>query len=332
LDLCHSEETEEIRGAFDRLLAKECPTSKVRLAEPTGFDPGLWALMVEMGVPAMGIPVDLGGGGADLGTLAALAETAGRRLAPVPLVESFAASRAAARGGIDAKEIDGQLLTIALRPAENGVARLVPAGAVAERTLVWDGDSLVLVENGRSDPVLNLGCLPLADVALGEGSSVGLQRGSAAVDLYAQAVSEWRALTAASLVGLASEALALGVQYAKDRYQFGVPIGSFQAVAHHLADDATAIEGARLLTYEAAWAADVGLPTAHSLALMAFLFAAETAQRAAADSLHFHGGYGFMLEYDIQLYFRRAKAWALVAGETSAAYERLGTLLYGGGE
>ncbi len=136
--------------------------------------------------------------------------------------------------------------------------------------------------------------------------------------LHTAAVDEWRVLTAGALVGLAGAALELGVEYAKQRQQFGVPIGSFQALAHRLADVATAVEGAQLLAREAAWAADEGEADATSLARMAFLFAARAAQDTSAAALHVHGGYGFTLEYDVQLYLRRAKAWPLALGDPRA--------------
>jgi alkylation response protein AidB-like acyl-CoA dehydrogenase len=108
-----------------------------------------------------------------------------------------------------------------------------------------------------------------------------------------------------------------------------VLVATFQTIQHRLADNATALEGARLLAYEAAWAQDVDLPAAAGpLATMSFLFAAETAFRTASESLHFHGGYGYALEYDIQLYFRRAKAWPLLGGDPRAAYADLAHRLF----
>ena len=71
------------------------------------------------------------------------------------------------------------------------------------------------------------------------------------------------------------------------------------------------------------WARDIGAANADELASMAFLFAAKTAQKTTGDSLHFHGGYGFTMEYDIQLYFRRAKAWPLLAGDPEPQYAAL---------
>ena len=148
-------------------------------------------------------------------------------------------------------------------------------------------------------------------------------------ELHEHAVDEWRVLTAGALVGLAGAALELGVEYAKQRHQFGVPIGSFQALAHGLADAATAVDGARLLVREAAWAADEGESGATALARMAFLFAARSAQQATAVALHVHGGYGFTLEYDIQLYHRRAKAWPLLLGDPRRGALHLADALFG---
>jgi len=118
-------------------------------------------------------------------------------------------------------------------------------------------------------------------------------------------------LSAAALAGLATRSLEIGVAYASAREQFGVPIGSFQALAHRLADVAAVVEGAPLLVREAAWAADEGERCASVLASAAYLFAGEAAQQSAGESLHVHGGYGFTLDYDIQLFYRRAKAWSL---------------------
>jgi alkylation response protein AidB-like acyl-CoA dehydrogenase len=90
-----------------------------------------------------------------------------------------------------------------------------------------------------------------------------------------------------------------------------------------------ALDGAQLLARKAAWAHDAGRADAAELGAMAFLFAAEQAQRVSERALHFHGGYGFMEEYDIQLFYRRAKGWANVLGEPAHEYARLADLRYG---
>jgi alkylation response protein AidB-like acyl-CoA dehydrogenase len=232
--------------------------------------------------------------------------------------------------------VTGELLpTLALRPvvgppATGQVARLVPAGAVADLVVVLQDEELLLVEQpARPTPAVpNLGAMPLADCNIPADAFV-LARGPEATTAYWKAVRQWELLTGVALAGLASKALRIGTEYVLQRRAFGVLIGSFQTVQHRLADNATAVDGARLLAYEAAWAHDAELPTAAGLATMAFLFAAETAFKTVSESLHFHGGYGYTLEYDIQLYFRRAKAWPLVAGDPRAAYAGLARRLYG---
>jgi alkylation response protein AidB-like acyl-CoA dehydrogenase len=113
-------------------------------------------------------------------------------------------------------------------------------------------------------------------------------------------------LLAAQAVGGAQYALEITVQYAKDREQFDKPLGAFQAIAHYLADASTAVDGATILVHEAAWARSEGRPV-DRLAPMAKLFACQTFRDVTAMAQQVFGGVGFTLEYDIQLYFRRAK-------------------------
>jgi alkylation response protein AidB-like acyl-CoA dehydrogenase len=200
---------------------------------------------------------------------------------------------------------------------------------VADEAVVLDGDRLVLVAlEGARTIVENLGSLPLADVTVGPDAPV-LASGPAALAAFEAAVDDFLFLTAAALVGTGARALEIGVEYVKERKAWGVPIGSFQSVAHRLADSATALDGARLLAYEAAWAVTEDPGRAAELAAMAFAFAAETARDASYRSLHYHGGYGFMMEYDVQLYYRRARAVANVYAEPAAVYRRAADKRYG---
>jgi hypothetical protein len=291
-----------------------------------------------LGVPAMGVEPTLGGAGAGLLDLELVSERYGAALAPVPIVESWVAARLLAEAGDAGSGALGHLTadrpapaTVALRPAHEGVARLVPAGAVAALVAGLDGDELVVVEADPPPdaPVRSLGDAPIADRSVRSGDRTVLAGGDRAHALHEHAVDEWRVLTAGALVGLAGAALELGVEYAKQRHQFGVPIGSFQALAHQLADVATMVDGAQLLTREAAWAADEHEADAPALARMAFLFASRTAQRTTAAALHVHGGYGFTLEYDIQLHHRRAKAWPLLLGDPRRESGHLADALFG---
>lgn len=113
-------------------------------------------------------------------------------------------------------------------------------------------------------------------------------------------------LLAAQAVGGAQYALEITVQYSKDRVQFDKPLGAFQALAHYMADAKTTVDGATILVHEAAWAR-ANDRDVRQLAPMAKLFASRTFRDVTAMAQQIFGGVGFTLEYDIQLYFRRAK-------------------------
>jgi alkylation response protein AidB-like acyl-CoA dehydrogenase len=113
-------------------------------------------------------------------------------------------------------------------------------------------------------------------------------------------------LLAAQAIGGAQHALEITTQYAKDRHQFDKPLGAFQALAHYLADAKTAIDGGTILVREAAWARSLDRDVSQ-LAPMAKLFACKAFRDVTAMAQQLFGGVGFTLEYEIQLYFRRAK-------------------------
>jgi alkylation response protein AidB-like acyl-CoA dehydrogenase len=352
MDLSLGEDQLTLRTAFAEFFDKEATVERVRAAEPLGFDQDLWAKLAGTGAVAMGLPEDAGGGGASNLDLALVAEQYGRRIAPVPFIEAAAAGAVLAQAGLAQAGVADHVLaqagaadliggvadgstvaTIALSPARDGRLRLVPAGAVAEIVVALDGDRLIALrrEPGPRPHVPaspNFGTSPLADWPLEDGERIELAAGPRAVQLYQDGVSLWQLLMAAALGGLRASALELGVSYVKARKAFGVIIGSFQAIQHRLADLAVAGDGAQLLMYEAAWARDTGQPEAAALASMAFLFTADCAFRTTRECLQFHGGYGFTLEYDIQLYFRRAKAWPLALGDPKREYQRLADLVY----
>ena len=335
VDLGLSADQEAIGELFDNFFTSESPTTVARASEPLGFDATLWSKVIELGAPGMGSSPDIGGGGASLGDLVVVAESFGRAIAPVPLVEHLAALTLLT----DADLVAGDAIAgVALQPAgADGIFSLVPNGAIANVIVGVDGNETVAV---RSTPPMqgppNHACAPIADRSAREGDRVVLGPSS----LFSAVLDRWRVLTAASLVGIADAAKKLGVEYVKEREQFGVPIGSFQAVQHGLADLPVVIDGARLLTHKAAWALDSvedgiidwennDITDGSTLATMAFLFAADAAVMATDRSLHYHGGYGFAEEYDIQLYYRRARGWSLIAGDPSDIALDLATQLMG---
>lgn len=341
MDLTLSEDQSLVRQSFARFFEKESTPERVRKAEDTGFDADLWDAVVNTGLPAMGVAEDIGGGGATMIDLALVARELGRRLAPVPLVEVLVASRVLGETQNGAELIElvasgGLCPTIALRPVADtaDVAEMVPAGAIADLVIALHGDRLVAVRSGpraaEAIPPLNLGSAPLANRRLiGDGLEVTvLAVGADAARRYDTALTEWKVLTAAALSGLQAQAQEIGVSYIKGREVFGAPLASFQAVQHRFADLATEGLGAYLLVLEAAWSHEAERERLAELAEMAFAFSAEVAFRTARESLQFHGGYGYTLEYDIQLYFRRAKAWPLALGPRREVYESLAQRIF----
>jgi alkylation response protein AidB-like acyl-CoA dehydrogenase len=148
-----------------------------------------------------------------------------------------------------------------------------------------------------------------ADVAVGEDDRIG--PAGSGWGTWQDVLQAGLVLLAAQAVGGARYALEITTQYAKDRKQFDKPLGAFQALAHYLADAVTNLDGAEQLVHEAAWAGANGRPLS-SLAPMAKLFACSTFRDITAMAQQIFGGIGFTLEFDIQLYFRRAKVQQLM--------------------
>ena len=153
------------------------------------------------------------------------------------------------------------------------------------------------------------------DLSAERGERIVLASDETARALHAAAIEEWKLLAAALLAGMARRALELAGAYSCERVQFGRPIGSFQGVAHPLADSATEIDGAHLLVRRAIWAIAEGRSDASESVAMAWWWAGRAAERAALRSVRAFGGYGVSLEYDVQLYFRRIKLVSLLLGD-----------------
>ena len=133
------------------------------------------------------------------------------------------------------------------------------------------------------------------------------------------------ALTA-EMIGAAEAVHALTVQYARDRVQFGSPIGRFQGVKHPLAEMYVDIESFRSLVYYAAWCLDEGHEDAALAASRAKAYASEAFARIGLDAIQLHGGIGYTWEYDAQLYLKRAKWARPMFGDADYHYERVASL------
>ena len=314
-------ENPELRRAFTDFFAKESPVEKLRATENSdnpiiGFDSDLWEKVRTLGIPGLAIE------GASLSDLAVIAECAGRQLAPVPIVESFVALRLIDR--VDKKQITKKMIsgesivTISLSPVKNMSASLVPAGLISDAVVALSGNDLIIAKSESKH------IATVAPSSMGQVSFVDhevLENGVIAQSAFDKALTDWRILRASALVGLGNGALALGIEYVQSRKQFDVPVGSFQAVQHQLADLATDHQGASLLMTAAATETDVSRRAL--LARMAYWFAGRSARAITKTVLHFHGGYGFMLEYDPQLFFRLATAWSIELGDPASELNSL---------
>jgi len=337
--------------------------------DPVGYPPELWKQLGELGLVGICLPEEHGGAGLSLLEGAILYEELGRALAPTPHFPSavlgggalaLAASDEQQKTWLPRIASGGALLTPAWHEAGGGFG---PESVRLEARP--DGDALVLSGEKRhvlfassADRLLVLARTPDGiDLLLVDPKAPGValeqQRSLASDTQYRVTFSDVRVpaedrvgppgsgwgtwervlldgvvLLAAQAIGGAQQALDLTVEYAKERVQFGKPLGAFQAIAHYLADATTAVGGGRTLVYEAAWARAAGKP-AEKLAAMAKLFACDTYRDVTAMCQQVWGGVGFTLEYDIQLYFRRAKQLQITWWDPRVLEERVATAVLG---
>jgi alkylation response protein AidB-like acyl-CoA dehydrogenase len=327
-DYSLSAEQQQLKSVLRDFLGAHCPVDVVRRAEPLGFDAGLWGQLAGFGATRMALPSFLGGDDADLVDLVLLAEEVGRAAAPAPVVDHIVTSRllaahlaakdqgpdggvAALPGSIDWDEPLG--IAVSAEPLSQGY--LVTAGAVAGTAVVLAGSALELWHR-RPVPAatLPLAGIPAAWWPSSEQRSV-LAEGKAAQELHKRARTEWKLLTAASLLGMVDACLADAVEFAKTRYTRGVPIGTLQAISHPLADMAIALVSGRHLLYRAAWMLEHEPGARPDLPPAAFVFAAQTAMRAVETAVHVQGGLGFTRESAVSLYFLRARSLVAAGGD-----------------
>ena len=264
------------------------------LAKEPRHERATWDALVAMGVTAVLVPEADGGLGLDEITLVPILEETGYAALAFPVVET---AMVAAPAGIV-----GPMVALADGP-------LVAWGATAEVVLVADDDTITPTSAALADePTVD----PARPVARLEGASAP-RVGGAALDRAALG-------TAAQLVGLGQAMLDLTVMYVKDRHQFGVPVGSFQAVKHHLADALKELAFARPAVHRAAWSMATGSPTTSRDVAMAKAMASEAAELVARQALQCHGAIGYTVEHELHLYLKRT--WALSRAYGDAPYHR----------
>jgi len=367
MDLDFSEEQDMLRDTIRKLCREYCDLSVVRAMEESekGFSSEFWNRLLESGIG--GIRIEEKFGGVDLGVVdcAIVYEEMGRSLAPsphfssavlsarllslseshlewLPKIASGEAILVPAWQEIDAYADVSRITTQAIRKGNNlilqGQKILVPYANSADALIVlarMEGrlaailvpkekfkNGLRAQENMADETLFSVS---LDSLSLPEDESLIAQDIGAQWD---QAMLEGIIVQSALAVGGAMRMLEMATDYAKEREQFGKPIGSFQSIAHYLADTATEVEGVRYLMYQAAWAVDNGLPFAQ-LALMSKLQCTAVYRRSTATGVQVHGGIGFSKEADPQLFYRRAKSQQLLNWDPIYLEERIASEIFG---
>jgi alkylation response protein AidB-like acyl-CoA dehydrogenase len=317
-----SDDQQAIQRTAREFLADAYPPAEVRrLAYETerGFTDEGWAALCELGWPALLVPEEHGGLGLGVVELAVVQEELGAALAPSPFLSTVVAA-----AFIDAAGSDEQrgrwLAALAAGEARGAVAALadddgwtaVPDAAGADVVVARDGDGWGLVTAPEAEPVEALDATRKLWRVRASGELEPLPGDAArALDVAAVAL-------AAESVGVARRAMDMAVQYAKEREQFGRPIGAYQAVSHACAQMLLEVEGARSTTLYAAWALDheaIASPPAPLAASMAKAYASDAGWRVPAAALQVHGGIGFTWEHDLHLWLKRGKANAYLWGD-----------------
>jgi alkylation response protein AidB-like acyl-CoA dehydrogenase len=318
------------RDTVRDFFQKECPPDAVRVAwqDEHGDLPEVWQALADMGVVGALLAEQQGGLGLDELDVVLLLEEAGRAAFPGPLVESaFVGAPLLQQVAPTNDRIAALLPQLAAGEATVAVGlagtTLVLGADVAAVTVLERDGSLVAVERDR----LTLQPQPSVDGSRrlftiesvhGEGEVVAT--GADAAAAIARAGDRGALGASAQLLGLADQLLAMTVDYVKEREQFGVPIGSFQAIKHHLADALLALEFARPVVYRAAYSMAHGLPSASRDASMAKCYASDAAALVARHALQCHGAIGYTVEYDLHLWLKRV--WAVSASWGDAAHHR----------
>lgn len=311
-----------LRDAVRDLLGRECPPAVVREAWDEGAAAprvaAVWAKLAEMGVVGAAVPEEAGGLGLGACDVVPLLEEAGRVALPLPIVETafVAGPLLASAGDEDAvgRLVEGELL--------------VACGLDGGATIPWAGDAgVLLVAERPGAPVRAVSEAVEPAESVDDARRVGvLVDPGAGEEIGASdeaCIAAWQrgALgAAAQLVGLSRALLAMTVAYAEERRQFGVPIGSFQAVKHQLANALLGLEFAAPAVMRAAWSLDTGADTADRDVAMAKALASEAAERVAATALQAHGAIAYTTEYDLHLFAKRV--WASSRGWGDAEWQR----------
>lgn len=312
-----NEERALLHQTVAALVDRHAPPASVRSAMDSerGYDPRLWTMLCEqVGAAALVVPEEFGGAGGELADAAAVLEELARGLVPTPLLGTTLAELAL----LGADQPDRRALEDLASGAAIGAVvfdrELVVNGDIAEVVVAVEGSQLVRWHEFSAEPLASLDpTRRLARLDPGGRSPIGTDPG----------IGDAAALLmAAEQVGAATRCLELTVEYAKQRVQFGRPIGGFQALKHRMADMYVAVQTARSVVDEAL--AHPG-PVAAARARLA---ASEAFCAVAADAIQLHGGIAITWEHDMHLYFKRAHSSAQLLGAPEDQLHRLESELF----
>lgn len=331
MDFGLSDDQREIQRTARELLADRARAERVREhAEAESSDTGLWRELCGLGWPGIAVSERYGGQGLGSVELAILCEELGRAVAPVPFLGSVLAATVIEQAGSQA-QCERWLGALASGEAIGAVG--VGAGGVCELMIGAGEAQLLVLLEGEEARVLERG-----EVELTPNPAIDPTRSAAAVVAPVEAGETLAGTTgpgvdraliaiAAELVGVADRALEMTVAYVKERRQFGVPVGSFQAVSHRCAQMLLDTEQARSLTAFAAWTADADPERLGEAAAMAKAAASEAGVSVTASAIQAHGGIGFTWEADVHWLYKRAQVDAALLGGAKRQRARLAGLL-----
>jgi alkylation response protein AidB-like acyl-CoA dehydrogenase len=331
MDFGLTDDQREIQRTARDLLAERATFARVREhAEAGKTDAALWKELCELGWP--GIAISEAHGGQGLGTieLSILCEELGRTVAPVPFLASAMAACVIEQAGSDEQRerwlpglASGETIG-ALAGTVDGTAELVVSSAEADVIVLVEEDGtgrLVTPADAEVTPVAAIDpTRSAARVSATDGAGEALEDGCPGLGRALVAVSS-------ELVGVCERSLEMTVAYVKDRKQFGVPVGAYQAVSHRCAQMLLDTEKARSTAAFAAWSADANPEGLAEAAAMAKAAASDAGREVTASAIQAHGGIGFTWEADVHWLFKRAQIDAVLLGGAGRHRARVAAIL-----
>jgi alkylation response protein AidB-like acyl-CoA dehydrogenase len=326
LDFTFSEDQRLFQATVRDLLDKECTIAAVRAAwEGNGRVPGLWDKLTSIGVVGLTGPESAGGLGMDELDLVLLLEEAGRAALPEPLLENTAVALPLLREAGETSWISRIASGAAIATIDLASEPFVAQAGFADVFLLQSAEDVWLVEGDqvglREQANLDRGRRLYEVTWHGRGQRLG------GGDLSRAAFDRAALGAAAQLLGLADRIIAMTAEYARQREQFGRPIGSFQAVKHHLANALLRLEFARPAVYRAAHSVATAAPDRARDVSMAKVFASEAGLLAARVGLQVHGAIGYTWEHDLHLFMKPAWSLAVAYGDEVWHRRRVGRTL-----